>query len=152
MRIRYAVTHSPTLGVRVLCFANQGWHFFDTPDRAKSWLTAIKASWESNFGRRSADSLRVKEIRCYDNGDSMATYWLERYDPALLQELKTELKDVHKRLKSLQKQAVVIAVSKRVDQKLRQVNLVAQRDLNLHCSRLEKQIQAAIPEELFKLI
>lgn len=75
MKSRFAITKVSD-GLRVLAFANQGRHHFDTKAEAEQHLRAV-LSPETN----SADTLksvfgdvtkvRVDPVECYDHGDAV---------------------------------------------------------------------------------
>lgn len=74
MRIRFAITHVSDR-LRQLTFANQSRNFYDTHEQAQLALDAFKPSLRDKLLGDKADSLDVREVECYDNGDAIGIYF-----------------------------------------------------------------------------
>ena len=76
-KIRYAITCLDKNDLRVMAYANQGRNLSDTAEDAER--TILK--WRKNSSENvkmlygEPDTLEVRPVRCYENGDALQTVW-----------------------------------------------------------------------------
>jgi len=58
-------------GVRVMAFANQGRHHYDTREAAEAWIAEARHSFEGRI--ENPESIEAAAVECYDNGDAKRT-------------------------------------------------------------------------------
>lgn len=71
---RWAVTHVNADGYRVLTFANQARNHYESQAGAETALTQFAQGLREKILGSRADTLEVRRITCYENGDAVGIY------------------------------------------------------------------------------
>jgi hypothetical protein len=72
---RFAITHiSPKTELRTLTFANQGRNFYVHREGAEEAIGFFREGLRRVLGT-AADTLEVREVDCYANGDAKSIYF-----------------------------------------------------------------------------
>ena len=72
--IKFAITHERQ-GLRQLTFANQGRNFYDTAEAAREAMALYEPDLRAKILGAAADTLDVRPVECYENGDAKAIYF-----------------------------------------------------------------------------
>lgn len=73
---RFAITHYDSKsGVRQLTFANQGRNFYATREDAEKAMQLFEPDLRSKILFDAANSLEVRAVDCYENGDAKSIYF-----------------------------------------------------------------------------
>lgn len=73
---RFAITHfNKETGVRQLTFANQARNLYDTRTDAEKAMSLFEPDLRSKILGDAANTLEVREVECYDNGDATGIYF-----------------------------------------------------------------------------
>ncbi len=74
--IRFTITHENSMsGLRMLTFANQGRNFYDSQADAQVALELYRGDLRRKILGHAADSLEVRRVDCYDNGDARSIFF-----------------------------------------------------------------------------
>lgn len=73
--ILYAITHINKDGMRTLIFSNQSRNHFRTKEGAQDSLELHKPSLRAKVLGKMADTLEVRPVDCYDNGDAKGIFF-----------------------------------------------------------------------------
>jgi hypothetical protein len=76
MQTLFAITHRNKDGLRTLTFTNTGHNHFGTRDVAEAFMRLCRSQLFRVIGD-AVDTLAVREIECYDHGDSVATVFAD---------------------------------------------------------------------------
>ena len=71
---RFAITHINSTGLRTLTFANQGRNHYATYAEAEEAMRMYEPELPKVLMGR-ADTLEVREVECYENGDAKGIYF-----------------------------------------------------------------------------
>ncbi len=74
MKTLFAITHVNRNGVRTLTFANQGRNHYATADAANAAMRDYEPGLRAKVLGNMADTLEVRPVECYDNGDAVAIF------------------------------------------------------------------------------
>ncbi len=80
--IRYAITHvsyhTVDTGIRVLTFSNNAYNHYRTRAEASRMLQAvIKHNSPETITKMYNDSLEVRPVECFENGDAVGIYFVK---------------------------------------------------------------------------
>ena len=72
---RFAITHvSPKTNLRTLTFANQARNFYDSKEEAEQSMRTYKPDLQAKILGDAANTLEVRPVECYENGDAKSIY------------------------------------------------------------------------------
>ena len=73
---RFAITHfNKKTGVRQVTFANQARNMYDSRQEAQEAMELYETDLRSKILGESANTLEVRSVECYDNGDAKGIYF-----------------------------------------------------------------------------
>jgi len=75
MKTLFAITHVNRNGMRTLTFANQGRNHYDNAQTAQQALWDYQADLRAKLLGEAADTLEVRPVLCYDNGDAVGVWF-----------------------------------------------------------------------------
>jgi hypothetical protein len=74
--VRYAITHFvKETGLRQLTFANQSRNHYNDRKEAEKAMSLYEEDLRAKILGAAANTLEVREVQCYDNGDAKGIYF-----------------------------------------------------------------------------
>ncbi len=73
--IKYGITHINGGGDRQLTFANHGRNLYSDPSECLRALEIYKPQLRSKVLGNRADTLEIRQVDCYENGDAKGLYF-----------------------------------------------------------------------------
>jgi hypothetical protein len=77
MSRRYAITHVGEMGSRELTLENKWYNHYESREEAEAALVKLMPALRGNLLGPRADSLEVRPVECYPNGDAISVYFEE---------------------------------------------------------------------------
>ena len=96
---RFAITHyDKKTGLRQLTFANQGRNFYATNSEAEEAMAAFEPDLRAKILGEAANTLEVRVVDCYDNGDAKGIYFNTQFDRVTGPQFSVQCFSCHKSL------------------------------------------------------